>query len=222
MAAGAIACAFNVAMTARSVRVQRRSLARLTEPDSGMPIDVRARYLRAVQLVSYEDDWALRVPHETAHGSVRQFLSAFRSPREDDFRYVTITAAAALRVAAKVLPAINQAGGSAPEVRSAVELIEQSENAHALFSSFVVRRKTGYGKSAPRVDVTRSIVELSAAARLALEMATHEDAERRALEGELHLLEDAWKEAEEIAAIADDLLVPAADRRRLAAMKNDN
>ena len=45
--------------------------------------------------------------------------------------------------------------------------------------------------------------------RLALEMALHEEQERRALEGELWLLEQAWKEAEEIAAISDDLLLPA-------------
>jgi hypothetical protein len=41
--------------------------------------------------------------------------------------------------------------------------------------------------------------------RLALEMALHESTEQRALEGELALLEAAWREAEEIAAIADSL-----------------
>ena len=45
--------------------------------------------------------------------------------------------------------------------------------------------------------------------KLALEMALHEEAERRALEGELWRLERAWKEAEEIAAISDDLLLPS-------------
>ena len=42
--------------------------------------------------------------------------------------------------------------------------------------------------------------------RLALEMAANEDAERRALRGELTQLKEAWREAEEIAAIADHLL----------------
>jgi hypothetical protein len=37
-------------------------------------------------------------------------------------------------------------------------------------------------------------------------MAAHEDAERRAVEGELKELETAWRNAEEIAAIADNLL----------------
>lgn len=44
--------------------------------------------------------------------------------------------------------------------------------------------------------------------RLALEMAVHEEDERRALEGELWRLERAWRDAEEIAAISDDLLLP--------------
>lgn len=43
--------------------------------------------------------------------------------------------------------------------------------------------------------------------RLALEMLLHEDLERRSLDGELWRLERAWQSAEEIAAIADGLLV---------------
>ncbi|MBK8248219.1 MAG: hypothetical protein IPK85_12550 [Gemmatimonadetes bacterium] len=44
-------------------------------------------------------------------------------------------------------------------------------------------------------------------------MSLHEEQERRALEGELATLQDAWGEAEEIAAIADALLVPRGCRR---------
>ena len=43
--------------------------------------------------------------------------------------------------------------------------------------------------------------------KLALEMALHEEQERRALAGELIDLEMAWREAEEVAQIADNLLV---------------
>ncbi len=46
---------------------------------------------------------------------------------------------------------------------------------------------------------------LAAEEALALEMALHEESERRALEGELAALEAAWREAEEIAQIADAL-----------------
>jgi hypothetical protein len=50
-------------------------------------------------------------------------------------------------------------------------------------------------------------------------MALHEEAERRAMEGELAALEDAWKEAEEIAAIADNLLLPESVETAFAEMK---
>ena len=56
---------------------------------------------------------------------------------------------------------------------------------------------------------------LSPVQRLAFEMALHEEAERRAMEGELGELERAWREAEEIAAISDDLLLPAGVEQKL-------
>jgi hypothetical protein len=55
--------------------------------------------------------------------------------------------------------------------------------------------------------------------QLALEIAVNEEAERRALEGELILLEREWKEAEELAAISDDLLFPRHLRERLLRWK---
>ena len=57
--------------------------------------------------------------------------------------------------------------------------------------------------------------------RLALEMALHEEQERRALHGELALLESAWREAEQIAAIADRLTVPAAVEAEIARMRRE-
>jgi hypothetical protein len=53
-----------------------------------------------------------------------------------------------------------------------------------------------------------------------MEMAAHEDVERRAMEGELAMLEAAWRQAEEIAGIADNLFVPTSvddELKRLAA-----
>jgi hypothetical protein len=54
---------------------------------------------------------------------------------------------------------------------------------------------------------------------LALEMASHEESERRAMEGELNILEEAWREAEEIAAISDDMFLPTGVRESLAEIK---
>jgi len=50
-------------------------------------------------------------------------------------------------------------------------------------------------------------------------MALHEETERRALEGELRELEFAWRQAEFVAAISDDLLVPDQVQAQLAQMK---
>ncbi|HYR09274.1 MAG TPA: hypothetical protein VEQ60_15930, partial [Longimicrobium sp.] len=55
--------------------------------------------------------------------------------------------------------------------------------------------------------------------RLAMEMAAHEDAERRALEGELVDLARHWREAEEVAAIADALPVASAVEDKLTGLR---
>jgi len=53
-------------------------------------------------------------------------------------------------------------------------------------------------------------------------MAVNEDAERGAMEGELELLEMAWRDAEEIASVADDLLVPQETAEHLARLRAEN
>jgi len=70
-------------------------------------------------------------------------------------------------------------------------------------------------------DGVDTIAGLPAPSRLALEMILHESDERRALEGELAALEERWKEAEEIAAISDDLFVPANIVARLRRLRED-
>jgi hypothetical protein len=112
---------------------------------------------------------------------------------------VQLTGEDAQRAVSYVLPAINVAGAEKAEVQRAVELIEKSRKPPGEFLHEVARR-TG---------LERRLQDLPNASRLALEMATHEDSERRAMEGELALLEAAWRQAEEIAKIADNLLVPS-------------
>ena len=64
-------------------------------------------------------------------------------------------------------------------------------------------------------DRDKLLSAVDPAARLAMEMAMHEGDERAAMEGELQALHDRWRDAEEIAAIADDLLLPETVRQRL-------
>ena len=64
------------------------------------------------------------------------------------------------------------------------------------------------------------LLALAKVDRLAIEMALQEDAERRAMEGELADLERAWKQAEEIAAIADTLLPEPGAARALDSLRH--
>lgn len=122
--------------------------------------------------------------------------------------------AEALQVASRLLPAINVSGGSARTVQDAVRDLEAQLGSEAYLERFF--RTPG---PVDRKGEPKPISALPVTERLALEMALHEEAERRAIEGELAVLEAAWAEAEEIAGISDSLLVPASVEARLAELK---
>jgi hypothetical protein len=103
------------------------------------------------------------------------------------------------RILARVVPALSPFGGGAPQVRGAIDLVDSAGSAEACITrtmDHAVRFRDGWFREFPLES------------RLALEMSLQEEGERRALEGELQILEEAWREAEEIATIADTLLVP--------------
>jgi hypothetical protein len=108
----------------------------------------------------------------------------------------------ARKVAGVVVSRINRAGAGKAHVQNAVRLLDElgtpEEVLRAASRERARRTKDGLGR----------VALISAPTRLAVEMALHEEQERRALEGELWLLERRWREAEEIAGIADDLLLP--------------
>ena len=65
------------------------------------------------------------------------------------------------------------------------------------------------GHVRPTLDLNKATFStMHPAVRLALEMAVHEDEERRLLRGELSALEVAWRREERLAAIADRLAIP--------------
>ena len=129
-----------------------------------------------------------------------------------------------MRAAGALLPLMNRGGGSPADVQRAVGLVEQAETPERLFTSAAqtIAARSGSGFADPRRRT--SLRQVPLATRLALEMAAHEESERRALDGELYLLEEAWKQAEEIAAIADDMFLPQsvhADLARLRATRGE-
>jgi hypothetical protein len=108
---------------------------------------------------------------------------------------VGITGDEARRAASVLLPSVNRFGGTKHDVQLAVIRL-----AHAGSAEEYLRQ---IGRQSERI-----VLALPISVRLAIEMALHEEQERRALEGELAELELAWREAEEIGAIADSLLLP--------------
>lgn len=153
------------------------------------------------------DEWSLSLTH-------RDGKTVFRG-------------ADAERVLELVLPRINAQGGSRRVVQEAVDRIETGPGRHALETAWQelkslddayairgwslankVKEYIGSGGLLIGPRQAGAIFRLPGPTRLAMEMQVHEEQERVALEGELVALEHAWQEAEEIAAIADNLLVP--------------
>ncbi len=145
----------------------------------------RLRALRSMRLLPDEDDSGFMV--EVKKGRRK---AGFRG--ED-----------ARRVAAALVPRMNQQGGSRRSVQRAVREIESAGHPERFLTEVASREHRNWRGSIGHVGT------MPVPVRLALEMSLHEEQERRALEGELWILEQAWKEAEEIAAIADNLLLPA-------------
>ena len=115
----------------------------------------------------------------------------------------SIDGEAGTRAAATLLAAANAAGGTEATVQDAVGRIEDTGSPDRLIAGLAAANDFKDGVGRPGM-----IAKMPEPTRLALEMSLHEEQERRALEGELWLLEQAWKDAEEIAAISDDLLLP--------------
>jgi hypothetical protein len=126
-----------------------------------------------------------------------------------------LTGPAAHRALATLVPYANPAGGTARTISDAVGVIESSPNVDQLVYNAAGFTKNPAGFPAEFNALTR----LPARVRLALEMVLHEDDERRAMEGQLAALEQRWREAEEIANIADSLLIPAETEARFEALR---
>jgi hypothetical protein len=119
---------------------------------------------------------------------------------------------AARTVLSRAMLMINHEGGSSGDVRHAVQALAEAPSAEAYIRT--VARNRGVLGGQRREGTSK----LTPTGLRALEMALHEETERRALEGELAALEAMWRQAEEIAGIADALpAIPAPEPPRIAA-----
>ena len=177
-----------------------RTLVRLKDED-GKVIKLKAPDLDKAKILSAgeDDDWII----EIKRGKL-------------DRRW---EGADAVRVATRIIPSINRSGAGKGVVQDAVKEIEEAGHpmeflqrvslARSGEDGNVWRRPVGDGSWRPIKEKHQGLIQkLPRPTRLALEMALHEEQERRALQGELKTLEAVWKQAEEIAAISDNLLLP--------------
>jgi hypothetical protein len=195
---------------------QSVSIGKIALPD-GELVDVQRKHARMSSLMRGADGGPLQLRLESV---ARSHL---------------LTGDDAMRAAARLLPTVNRFGGSRVHVQDAVSLLEEVGDPLRVLTSVQQRvgarrgdERWGAGKSAWFGSYERIVVKklpgtlhsLAPRDRLALEMALHEESERRAMDGELAALELAWAEAEQIAKIADDMFLPASMNEQLDKLRD--
>ncbi len=187
--------------------LNERIASRLRHPESDEKIKVQLKHLEKSRFVptGVPDEWELHVQY------ARGWSSGFSSGGGETLVYKS---GDAMDVAGKLMARANRSGGNKQTIDLAVKRIEgigdpETFLDHAVRESERLRReKAGDNPKKLAKATAGSLAKLPKDIRLAIEMATHEEAERRAMEGELETLEAAWKQADEIAGIADSLLIP--------------
>jgi len=187
--------------------LNERIASRLRHPESDEKIKVQLKHLEKSRFVptGVPGEWELHVQY------ARGWSSGFSSGGGETLVYKS---GDAMDVAGKLMARANRSGGNKQTIDLAVKRIEgigdpETFLDHAVRESERLRReKAGDNPKKLAKATAGSLAKLPKDIRLAIEMATHEEAERRAMEGELETLEAAWKQADEIAGIADSLLIP--------------
>ena len=112
------------------------------------------------------------------------------------------TGTAAIHATGVLIAGSNRFGAATSRVQDAVQQIEDAGDASGFLTEASTRNRWRGGRVFSLLNSYRGLgaMKLSPTERLALEMSVHEETERRAMEGELAVLEAAWRDAENIAA----------------------
>jgi hypothetical protein len=170
---------------------QERVIGRVVGPRKRV-LTVRAKHLDCAELRVRSDgsEAALTLPHDEG--------------------WTEIAGTASLRTLSQLIAGTNRLGASRAQVRDAVQDVEDAGDAASYLARTATRGSWRHTRIMSLVNEMRGLgaLRLTPSERLALEMALNEESEYRALQGELTQLEQAWRDAEHIAAIADSLLLP--------------
>ena len=207
---GGSSMAFNLLNMGHALYRSKHVVARIPV-QSGANLDVTQPLAQKTALIWGRRDnrWMIEVTHRAAAGQATSFRGQATTILQGDD---------AVRAARLLLPTLNARGAGRRTVGEAVTQLEEAGGAAQLFDA-ATRKWTDGTPVSYDLQQRRVLHKLPVTVRLALEMAANEETERRALEGELHLLESAWRDAEEIAGIADDLLLPASMDEELARLR---
>ena len=205
-----------------------------TSDEYGHTIIVRYSHLGAAELVRPEKDspWQLRLHHDNGVATLAESPAlrvagkmlatlnvgvassaevshaiAKLDDAGDPEGYFTRVASLAMRTSWGRYPDAPKQEETPPKGSFSERLALQLAN-----RSFWGRGGTGSDEKTPLYQICPAVD------RLALEMAANEDIERKAMMGELDALHAAWQDAEEIAAIADELFADGRARRVQAAV----
>ncbi|MDP9205223.1 MAG: hypothetical protein M3P12_07170 [Gemmatimonadota bacterium] len=189
-----------------------RALALLRD-DKGRPLPVSIDDADHTVLLppTASEPWGLRVAHRPHPGEGVMWWAPSK-----DRAYTDLRGNNAMHAAAQILPRLNRAGATRSQLEEAVKLATTNEDPNTPFDRAARSPHAAWRTYGVGTVLTLIPHEM----RLAFEMASHEEAERQAFEGELKQLEDAWREAEEIASISDDMFLPEEVIRKLAQLKN--
>ena len=173
--------------TATSIYSVRRKVA-VIQAETGTPIRLNLLQARAARFgkESTADNPILMVQPATK--------GLYAKPAGD---WLRLEGRPAISAAARVLFAVNVRGGRAQSVAAAAARLDQLSPGESMFGRLAIGSVRGFYQP--------GFGQLPLDLRLALEMAVNEDRERVWLAGELLDLEQAWRQAEELAAIADSL-----------------
>lgn len=182
-----------------------RMLAR-TEDVNGAPAVVRPSDLRRAFLLppGGGETWRVEIAHRGAP--------------------VIVSGAEARTILARLLPIANVYGASASEQRAALDVIDRLGEAGVIqdAGAWATRRVKMRWWRVPvsAREVPGSIASIPASRRLALEMVIHRQVEREMAIALGASVEREWVDAEQVAAIADDLLLPPSVREKYRALRS--
>jgi hypothetical protein len=192
-----------------------------TLDEVGTPIVIRYGHLGAAELIRPERDapWRLVVRHDGGVARVAEADGLRTAGKLLASLNFGVASSAEVRHAIAKLDEAGDREGYFTRVASLAMrtqwgrvpdapdegLIEPAGSSFAERIALQLANRSFWGRGGTGSDETTPLFRLPPVDRLALEMASNEDIERRALKGELDALAAAWKEAEEIANISDEL-----------------